>query len=88
VAASLEAAGLSERFVNKALLGATCLLAGLFAFIFTVISAWSDGGSFAAVIESMLVTAAGLAVRFGSAKTRSLMPAAARARGAAHNKVV
>ena len=32
--------------------------------------------------------AAGLAVRFGSAKTRSLMPAAARARGAAHNKVV
>ena len=72
VSAALEAAGLTDRFINATLAGACALLLGLFWFVFTVVAAWSDGGSFSAVVESLLVSAASWTVPAAAPKSSRL----------------
>ena len=88
VDASLERAGLGPRFVNAAVAGAAVLLAGAFVFLFLVFAAWSEGSTFAACVESLLVLSAGFAVRGLGPSAAAVMPEAVVRRGGGAKKAV
>jgi hypothetical protein len=72
VDAALEAAGLTDRFITAAVGTALVLLLGLFIFIFQLVYAWSEGGTFGAVVESLLIAATAFSVRYLPSSRRVL----------------
>lgn len=82
VDAALEAAGLTDRFVTGAVATALILLLVLLWFIFTLVAAWSDGGSFGAVVESLLIAASAFSVRY-LPSSRKVLPDAVVRKGEA-----
>jgi hypothetical protein len=75
VDAALEAAGLTDRFITAAIGTALVLLLGLFIFIFQLVYAWSEGGTFGAVVESLLIAATAFSVRY-LPSSRKVLPEA------------
>ena len=78
VDAALEAAGLTDRFITAAIATALVLLLGLFIFIFQLVYAWSEGGTFGAVVESLLIAATAFSVRYLPSSRRVLPEAMVR----------
>ena len=78
VDAALEAAGLTDRFITAAIGTALVLLLGLFIFIFQLVYAWSEGGTFGAVVESLLIAATAFSVRYLPSSRRVLPEAMVR----------
>ena len=76
--AALEAAGLTDRFITAAIGTALVLLLGLFIFIFQLVYAWSEGGTFGAVVESLLIAATAFSVRYLPSSRRVLPEAMVR----------